>query len=178
MAVEQKTAESLGFPKPEYRAIERERRWLARTVPSDQIIQTQAITDLYVAGARLRLRAMRSLDGKTSTFKLSRKADVDHQTRLITTIYLPEAEFAVLETSLPGRRLCKIRHRLHSPPGVMLAMDEFQNELTGLILVEAEFKTADLLAAFPMPDCAIRDVTDDLRFTGGYLVNNGIPKDR
>jgi CYTH domain-containing protein len=59
----------------------------------------------------------------------------------------------------------------------MMLVDEFQGELDGLILAEAEFKTPDLLAAFPMPDFAVREVTDDPRFTGGYLVKNGLPKD-
>ena len=44
--------------------------------------------------------------------RLSRKADVDARTRLITSVYLPESEFAVLAAALPGRRLRKIRHRL------------------------------------------------------------------
>lgn len=177
MDAEQQTAASLGFPKPEYRAIERERRWLCRSVPTEQIIRTEMITDLYVTGARLRLREMKALDGSSVQFKLSRKADVDNHTRLITTIYLPEEEFAVLATSLAGVRLRKLRHRLHSPNGTMLAVDEFQDELKGLVLVEAEFKTPELLATFPMPYFAIREVTDDLRFTGGCLIKNGIPKD-
>lgn len=174
MDIDQQTADSLGFPKSKYRAIERERRWLCRTVPREQILQTQAITDLYVTGARLRLREMRALDGSTPKFKLSRKADVDHYTRLITTIYLQEEEFTVLANSLSGARLRKLRHRLHSPTGVMLAVDEFQDGLKGLILIEAEFKTPELLSAFAMPDFAVREVTDDPRFTGGYLVHNGV----
>ena len=34
---------------------------------------------------------------------------------------------------------------------------------------------AGLLAAFPGPDFATREVTGDLRFTGGYLAHSGIP---
>lgn len=175
MSIDQQIAETLGFPKQDYRAIERERRWLCHEVPREPILQTEMITDLYVTGARLRLREMRPADGTTPKFKLSRKADVDHQTRLITTIYLPEDEFAVLATALPGLRLRKLRHRLHCPPGIMIAIDEFQDELNGLILAEVEFKTPELLAAYPMPSFAIHEVTDDARFTGAYLVKNGIP---
>ena len=109
--------------------------------------------------------------------RLSRKADVDAHTRLITSIYLPEEEFAVLAASLPGVQIKKLRHRLQHLPGVLMLVDEFQGELDGLILAEAAFETPDVLAAFPMPDFAMREVTDDPRFTGGYLVKNGPPKD-
>ena len=43
----------------------------------------------------------------------------------------------------------KLRHRLQSPPDVAMHVDEFQDVLEGLIMVEAEFRTADLLAEFP-----------------------------
>ena len=107
----------------------------------------------------------------------SRKADVDAQTRLITSIYLPEEEFAVLAAALPGVRIRKLRHRFQSLPGILMLVDEFQGGLEGLFLAEADFKTRDLLAAFPMPDFAVREVTDDPRFSGANLAVNGLPKD-
>ena len=58
-----------------------------------------------------------------------------------------------------------------------MLIDEFQGDLNGLILAEAEFKTYDLLAAFPMPNFAVREVTDNPRFSGGDLVKYGLPKD-
>ena len=177
MDIDQQIATALGFPKPQYMSVERERRWLCRQVPRERVVQTEAITDLYVTGARLRLREARPIDGGTPMLRLSRKADVDAHTRLITSIYLPEEEFAVLAASLPGVQIKKLRHRLQHLPGVLMLVDEFQGELDGLILAEAAFETPDLLAAFPMPDFALREVTDDPRFTGGNLVKNGPPKD-
>jgi CYTH domain-containing protein len=44
-------------------------------------------------------------------------------------------------------------------------------------MAEAEFTTPELMAAFSVPDFAIREVTDDPRFTGGYLAKYGLPKD-
>lgn len=176
MDIDQQTASALGFPKPEYTSVERERRWLCREVPREQVLQTEAITDLYVAGSRLRLREARPIDGGAPRLRLSRKADVDPHTRLITSIYLPEEEFAVLAASLPGVRIKKLRHRLQRLADVVIAVDEFQGELDGLILAEAEFKMPDLLAAFPMPDFAVCEVTDDPRFTGASLAINGLPK--
>ncbi len=177
MDIDQQIATALGFPKPEYISVERERRWLCRQVPRERVVQTEAITNLYVTGTRLRLREARPIDGGAPMLRLSRKADVDPHTRLVTSIYLPEEEFAVLAASLPGVRVKKLRHRLHRLADVVMLIDEFRGKLDGLIMAEAEFETPDLLVAFPMPDFAMREVTHDQRFTGGYLVKNGPPKD-
>jgi CYTH domain-containing protein len=175
-SIEPALAASLGFPKPEYTAVERERRWLCAEVPRDQIRQSLTVTDLYVRGTRLRLRDMRPSDGGPPLLRLSRKADVDARTRLITSIYMPEDEFAVLAAALEGERLKKTRHRLHAPPGVLLSVDEFQGELAGLILAEAEFQSDEALTAFPTPPFALREVTDDLEYTGGRLARYGQPR--
>jgi CYTH domain-containing protein len=158
-------------------SVELERRWLCREVPRELILRTEAITDLYITETRLRLREARPIDGGAPMLRFSRKADVNPHTRLITSIYLPEEEFAVLAAALPGVRIKKLRHRLQRLSDVAMLVDEFQGELDGLIMAEAEFKTPELLAAFPIPDFAVREVTDDPRFTGGYLVKNGLPRD-
>lgn len=176
MDIDLTTAAALGFPKPQYTAVERERRWLCAEVPRSLIRQTLSIADLYVTGTQLRLREMRPINGGPGMLRLSRKADVDARTRLITSIYLPEAEFAALAAALPGARVTKIRHRLHAPPGVVMSLDEFEGPLSGLALIEAEFETPDQMSAFTMPYFATREVTDDLRYTGGSLVKHGMPR--
>lgn len=175
MDIDPAIAKALGFPKPAYTVVERERRWLCREVPRRLIARTETIVDLYVTGTQLRLREARPFDGSPPMLRLSRKADVDARTRLVTSIYLPEHEFAVLAAALPGRRLRKIRHRLVAPPGVVLSADEFQGEFSGLRMVEAEFDTEERMAGFAMPDFAIREVTDDPRYGGGHLVADGLP---
>jgi CYTH domain-containing protein len=174
MDIDPAVAKALGFPKATYTVVERERRWLCREVPRELIVRTETIVDLYVAGTQLRLREAR-LPGGEAMLRFSRKADVDARTRLITSIYLPEHEFAVLAAALPGRRIGKIRHRLKAPPGVVLSADEFQGDLAGLRMVEAEFDTDARMAAFAMPVFAIREVTDDPCFGGGHLAANGLP---
>lgn len=174
--IEPSIATALGFPRPKYTGVERERRWLCPSVPRALIRQTLTIEDLYVTGTRLRLREMRPVGGGPGQLRLSRKADVDDQTRLITSIYLPEDEFAVLARALTGARLSKIRHRLHAPPGVLMSVDEFRGALSGLILVEAEFQSAEELAAFPTPEFASREVTREPQYTGGWLALHGLPK--
>jgi CYTH domain-containing protein len=178
MNIDPAIANRLGFPRPHYTAVERERRWLCGEVPGDRILRSEAITDTYVTGARLRLREARPTDGGTPMLRLTRKGDVDLHTRLITSIYLPEQEFAVLAAALQGPRIRKLRHRLRPIDGIGVCVDEFLGELAGLVLAEAEFRTPELLAAFPAPDFAIREVTDDPRYTGIQLATLGMPNPR
>jgi CYTH domain-containing protein len=167
-------AAALGFPKLKYAWIERERRWLCDHAPTDRAVRAEAITDLYVTGTRLRLREARPLDGGPVMRRLARKADVDAATRLITSIYLTEAEFALL-ADLPGRTLRKVRHHLAPTDGVEVAVDVFEGALAGLILAEAEFDSTQAMAAFAIPDFALREVTTDPRYAGGALAAQGAP---
>lgn len=174
MEIDAKTAASLGFPKLKYAWVERERRWLCREIPLDRVIGADVIVDLYVTGTRLRLREATPLDGGPAMCRLTRKADVDAATRLLTSIYLAPEEFALL-ADLPGQRLRKTRHRLAPQDGITISVDLFEGTLAGLILAEAEFETAQALAACAMPDFAVREVTDDPRYTGGALIRDGLP---
>jgi CYTH domain-containing protein len=174
--IDQAIATALGFPKLKYAWVERERRWLCRDIPRQLIRESMEITDLYVTGTSLRLREALSLDGGPPMRRLTRKADVDSATRLLTSIYLAEAEFALL-SGLPGRVLRKTRHRLQAPNGLTMSIDSFRGALDGLILAECEFDTAEALAAFPTPAFAVREVTDDPRYRGGTLVRDGLPRE-
>lgn len=177
MDIDRHIAAALGFPKREYIAIERERRFLCRDVPRERIRQSETIVDLYVTGTRLRLREARPLDGGPAMLRLTRKGDIDARTRLVTSIYLPEEEFRALAGLLPGRRIRKRRHRLQGESDVALIVDEFQDALTGLILAEAAFETDDAMAGFRPADFMATEITDDPRFTGFALATNGMPKD-
>lgn len=175
MEIDRDVARALGFHGPAYTAVERERRWLCRELPHDLVVRTETITDLYVTGARLRLREARPLNGDPPRLRLTRKGDVDARTHLVTSIYLPEEEFQLLARVLPGDRLHKRRHRLKPIPGIVMSVDEFQGALAGLTMVEAEFETPDLMASFPTPDFALREVTDDPRYAGASLARKGLP---
>jgi CYTH domain-containing protein len=166
-------AARLGFPKTKYLAVERERRWLCREVPRERIVQTHAITDLYVKDTRLRLREARPIGGGPATLRLTRKADVDAHTRLLTSIYLAEAEFELLASLLQGARIKKLRHTLAPLAGVEMSVDEFQDELAGLVLAEAEFETDAAMRAFVQPTFMLHEVTDDRRFSGAVLATEG-----
>jgi CYTH domain-containing protein len=175
MDIDPETAARLGWPKLKYAQVERERRWLCRDAPWDRIVRSERLCDLYVTGTRLRVREAVPLDGGAPTRKLGRKGDATASSRLVTSIYLDPAEYALL-AALPGKVVCKVRHHLAEVPGAAgVSIDVFEDPLAGLVLAEAEFDDHESLAAFPMPDFAIREVTDDPRYSGGRLAWEGLP---
>jgi CYTH domain-containing protein len=168
-------AARLGFPKLRYVFVELERRWVCTALPTELILETVHISDLYVRGSNLRLREERSLSGQAPMLRISRKVDVDDSTRLISSIYLQEAEFGMLKSVLAGDRLSKRRNRLVASGDVVLAVDEFAGPLAGLMLLEAEFTTTDAMRNFAAPWFAGPEVTSDPQFTGGFLSSRGLP---
>ncbi|MDO8900585.1 MAG: hypothetical protein Q7V15_04445 [Phenylobacterium sp.] len=174
MDIDPELARTLGFPKLKYAYVERERRWLCARLPDVQVVSADAITDLYIDGSRLRLREARPLDGGPVMRRLGRKGDVDATHRLITSIYLSEAEYALL-ADLPGRRIKKVRHRLAPIAGRTFGVDVFGGDLEGLVLSEREFESDEEMAACPHPPFALREVTQDPRYAGGWLAAHGLP---
>lgn len=174
--IDQATAAALGWPKSKYAWVERERRWLCRSVPLDRVVGAETFRDLYVEGTQLRLREALPVGGGAPMLRLGRKADVSASVRLLTSIYLSPGEFRLL-SSLPGRTLQKTRHALGRVDGADVFVDVFEGPLTGLIMAEAEFETTEAMERYPMPDFAFREVTDDVRYTGGRLVVDGLPAD-
>lgn len=155
-----------------YAVIERERRFLLAQLPVDlNQAQFTLIEDVYVNNTRLRLRKMTAPDGAVLDLKFGHKfvaADQPAHHTTMTNFYLNEAEFALLST-LSGRRLVKKRFR-YPWHGRIFSIDQFQHELDGLILAEIEALTDEDLTAVLVPEFALREVTDDLFFTGGELV--------
>lgn len=151
-----------------YARYELERRWLLERLPEGADAGSM-IVDRYIEGTRLRLR---HAEPPHEQFKLSQKeapAPPDYALTVITTIYLTSREYDVF-AALPARELCKRRH--HSG---RYSIDVFGGELEGLILAETEFPSEEEMRAHPIPDFAVRDVSDDVRYTGGWLVENGLP---
>jgi CYTH domain-containing protein len=124
------------------------------------------ITDRYLTGTRLRLRLVDYSGSRATEYKLTQKVPVGGPGAvqgLITNIYLAEGEYSVFAT-LPAAVLSKTR--VSVPP---LSIDIFGPPLHGLVLAEAEFTTDSQAAGFRPPACALAEVTDDPRFTGGRL---------
>lgn len=151
-----------------YARPERERRFLlAGLPPGAPIVRTARLVDHYLVGTRLRLRrAVETSGDATLTFhKLTQKIPApDGGPGLITTIYLSRAEYEML-AALPARTLSKTRHSV--PP---FGVDVFAAALDGLTLAEVEFDSDEAEHAFVPPSFALAEVTHDVRFTGGRLV--------
>lgn len=172
--IDHETAAALGWPKAKYAWVERERRWLCRDVPRHRVLSSETYTDLYVEGTQLRLREAVPVGGGPPMLRLGRKADVSPSVRLLTSIYLAPEEFRLL-SSLPGRVLRKTRHSLGRIDGADVFVDVFEGPLGGLVMVEAEFESLEAMERYPMPDFAFREVTEDVRYTGGKLATEGLP---
>ena len=153
-----------------YAHIERERRFLLWEQPSD-IAYDRAlfIQDRYLIGSRLRLRRIDE-PGKTCVYKLGQKIRIDASPKTIahTTLYLSEAEFDILST-LSATRLEKTR-RLFTIDGLIVGIDEFGGQLSGLLLAEVDLGAEGALPS-SLPNMFAAEVTDDERFTGGSLAN-------
>jgi CYTH domain-containing protein len=151
-----------------YARVERERRFLlAAPPPPSSVTAARTIVDRYLVGTRLRLRRTEWPDGGHE-FKLTQKVPVARAGAvqgLITNTYLSSAEYELLAT-LPAAVLTKVR--FSAPP---LGIDVFDGPRQGLVLAECEFATDEEAEAFTAPPECLAEVTDDLRFTGGRLVD-------
>jgi CYTH domain-containing protein len=114
---------------------------------------------------------MSSPSGEIIALKLTQKysePDLPASQTIITNFYLNGVEFEKLKV-LNGRSLSKHRHTYHHI-GYRWSIDVFQEQLHGLILCDIEARSAEELAQIPMPSFAVKEVTDDPRFTGGALI--------
>jgi len=84
-----------------------------------------------------------------------------------SVIHLSQDEFEVL-SQVPGKRIHK--HRYYLPyKWIILEVDVFQDDLSGLILVDAEFPDEKTKKAFNMPDFCLCEVTQEVMFAWGLL---------
>jgi CYTH domain-containing protein len=162
----------MGGQAGKYARFELERRYFVAQLP-EGIAQDDGwlITDHYVIGTRLRVRRMEPLGEGETIFKFGQKnvpSPPDFSRMTITNIYLSPGEYDVL-ASLPALTLQKRRYRLEHD-GCVYSVDAFDGHLSGLILAEVGFETTDEMDAHKqLPAFALREVSDDIRFTGGAL---------
>ncbi len=153
---------------PKYALLENERRFLVAATPDLTGATVRLIEDLYIDGARLRLRAVTHFDGHAPEFKFCKKYPSDDPlSGPIVNIYLTAEEHAVL-ARLPGRPIRKRRYRT-AWGGRAYGVDVFEGALAGLVLCEAEAPTVEAIRALAFPPWATREVTGEAFFTGGHL---------
>jgi CYTH domain-containing protein len=146
-----------------YAVIERERRFLVRSVPAGVTCISQ-VRDRYVDASRLRLREVLGHDGRVVR-KLGQKIRLGDGSSAIacTSMYLDDGEWSLL-CSLPAQVVTKRRHHLERD-GVQVVIDELED---GTLL--AEIDDGDR-PPVPVPSWldVIADVTGDEEWTGGRI---------
>lgn len=160
-------------PRP---PIERERKFLIETIPHDLDLSDRIdIRQGYlVADDHASVRVRDAGDhGCTLTVKAGSGA-----VRTELEWSLDQEHFEAAWAHTAERRVVKTRHRipLDTPAGaVMIELDIFKGDLTGLIYAEVEFATAEALDEFVPPDWFSHEVTDDGRYTNASLALHGRP---
>lgn len=155
-----------------YALVEEERRFLLKSLPGDLEPEKSyvRIVDHYISGTRLRLRRMEAPSGEVLAYKFGQKYKTEdqlaHQT-FLTNIYLDEDEYRVM-AALKGAKIVKRRYP-YLYDVYKCSLDAFEGHLKGLVLLEIQRHSGIDITEFPVPVFAIRDVTDDPRFTGGKL---------
>lgn len=151
------------------KTIELEKTYLAKYVPGGAWeCESKEIIDVYfpkiVEHPILRLRK------RGEKYEMTKKQPVDgndSSRQHEHTIELSEEEFAALAKA-DGKRVAKRRYYFPHD-GRTLEIDVFFENLSGLVVVDAEFETVEEMASFIMPDFCLVDVTQDALVAGGML---------
>jgi CYTH domain-containing protein len=126
------------------------------------------LEDKYIRDSRFRLRVVKDSDNEQVIIKLTKKYESDSPYfRLISSTVLSPEEHEIFD-ALDGVRLKKKRH-FHIFNNQKFAIDVFEDELTGLVLCEAEASSLEELTAIEFPEYAKYEVTEDAFFDGGNL---------
>lgn len=156
-------------PSLKYAVVERERRFLVRSVP-EGVDRVSRITDRYLLGSRLRLREVREADGRVVR-KLGQKVRLSAGPAEVacTSVYLDDQEWALLG-GLPAAVLRKRRHHV-ARDGAVLAVDELDD---GTLLAEIDDGDGPVRPPPPWLD-VVREVSADEAWTGAALATHGPP---
>lgn len=152
---------------PKYAHWVAERRFLVdeSRMPALDPSQGRLIEDLYIDPGRLRLRRI-TLPGGEREYKLAKKYAPDNpMIGPMTNLYLGEEEYGILNT-LPGARVVKRRHKVGA-----FIIDLFEGPLDGLVTAECEASNRMAAMAFDVPDWCVREVTNELDYTGWRLAH-------
>lgn len=149
--------------------LELELTYLAKSFPP-QLKKTASkrLTDVYIPQQStfpiLRLRQ------KGNSYEITKKIAVtkgDFSKHVEHTIPLSEDEYIALKNS-SSRRVEKDRYTIDIA-GNLVEIDVFLGDLTGLVLMDFEFKTEQAKNNFVPPDFCLADVTQENFILGGQL---------
>ena len=153
-----------------YALIENERRFLLP--PMDEELTTmnlpkRVILDNYILDTNLRLREVDN-EGK-KVYKLTKKTSLSPGREKITTIYLSQEEYQLLN-KLRAMVVSKIRF-IATYNEVIIGIDCYGNEEDELFVAEVEFETEGQMKAFVMPIPYRTEITGKDEFSGLALAS-------
>jgi adenylate cyclase len=132
----------------------------------------RAIEQGYLAvddgGAEVRVR--RSDDTTTLTVKSAPGLE-----RVEEEIPIDARQFESLWPLTEGRRIVKTRHLVPLAGGLTAEVDDYGDDLRGLVTAEIEFPSVAASEAFMAPDWLGREVTGDERYANRTLALRGAP---
>jgi len=164
--------------KVEVDNVEIEKKWLvdAEKIPYDLTkADKYSIEQTYICfDPEIRVRRINNGESHTMTVKTNLTSDGLKRDEY--EIYITEEGYNSLVKKREGITIHKDRYQLNDN-GVMVALDIYKNELSGLAYMEIEFESEKEAAKYKEPDWVIRNVTDDVRYKNGHLARYGIPEE-
>ncbi len=149
--------------------IELEKKFLARKLPEGlEGAKCEEMVDIYIpkearhAYLRVRKRGERMVITKKKV-----KVPGDYSVFVESTIVLEPEEYGAL-AQVSGRRIAKKRYYLKIE-GVDAQVDVFEEDLSGLVIIEFEFKDAEEKENFAIPDVCLCEATGKEFLAGGHL---------
>ena len=152
----------LKYARPEF-----ERKFLLGQMPPDLPSAYRLIEDRYLENTTLRLRRITDPEGRVLSLKLNQKRRDEFGTLWITSLYLSEAEYRMMET-LPTATLRKRRYTLITGTRPV-AIDVIPLPARELCLAEIEGSSNEEIADDSAIPTYLREVTREREFEGYQL---------
>jgi len=149
-----------------YAHVERERKFLlAGGINMVEGLPHKVITDHYVKNTQLRFRMV--TDNNGTIYKLTQKAHSSKGQAPITTIYLQEPEYKLLNI-FDSVSVEKIRY-IRNYGDFVLGIDKYLKGNDEIWLAEVEFNSDEEMKNFTPPFSYLDEVTDDTNYNGFTL---------
>jgi CYTH domain-containing protein len=152
--------------------LEIERKFIIDRVPNDvKNLESSIIRQGYICSNDKREVRCRQIDKK---FFLTIKS-TGNLIREETEVELNEDQFNSIWNVTESARVYKERYKLNYGRNI-IELDIFKDNLSGLIIAEVEFETAEDSKKFIKPDWFGKEVTNDKRYKNKNLAVNALPK--
>ena len=158
--------------------MEIERKWLLIkefTLVFD-IFKAVITKQIYISGIRIRKTETVGIDGYKYYMAVKDDGTISRQE---WEIEIPEWVFTQLDINNPHNPSIFKTVYKSKLGDLVLEFHVFEKDLSGLIILECEFKDEETAKAFDLPDeiksCVIREVTEDRRYQNKNLAITGLP---